>query len=313
MINWVRHRQRSLSVGLVCIGCVVAALPAPSSRAAATTARSSTAKRPARTTSALRAATTTRPPSRRATSTTLPRPTASTTPAPTTRERLNGSITVFAASSLTASFTEIATDFERVNPGVSVRLNFGGSATLVTQILNGAPADVFASADSANMNRLREKGLLSGRPTTFARNRLMIVVPKGNPLRVDSLGDLARPEVVVALGAPGVPAGDYAREILDRAGVTVTPKTLESSVAAIVTKAALKEIDAGIVYVTDVAVDDYRVDGIAIADTQNLIASYPIAATSSSKNQRAADSFVSYTTSPAAQKILGSYKFLPIP
>jgi molybdate transport system substrate-binding protein len=230
--------------------------------------------------------------------------------APTT-VALSGSITVFAATSLTASFTDIARAFEKAHPGVQVTMNFAGSSTLATQIQNGAPADVFASADTANMDRL-VAGKFVRNPVVFTRNRLMIVVPKGNPLRVNTLADLARSEVFVALGAPGVPVGDYARQILARAGVSVTPKTLESNVAAIVNKAALREIDAGVVYATDVAIDDYRVDGVAIPDQQNVIAAYPIAVTTSSKNKAAATAFAAFTQTSAAQAVLATYKFLPL-
>lgn len=223
-----------------------------------------------------------------------------------------GSITVFAAASLTASFTEIAAAFEKANPGVKVALSFAGSSTLVTQIQNGAPADVFASADTNNMDKLAKARLIDGIASMFTRNRLMIVVPRGNPLRVQSLGDLAKPEVFVGLGAVGVPVGDYAREISARAGIDVKPKTLESSVSAIVTKAALREIDAGIVYVTDVAIDDYRVDGIAIPDAQNVVATYPIASLAASKNAATAKGFVTFTQGTIAQSILAKYKFLAL-
>lgn len=235
-----------------------------------------------------------------------------TTAVPTTAVPLTGSINVFAATSLTASFTDIAAAFEKAHPGVKVTLNFAGSSTLVAQIGNGAPADVFASADPANMDKLVDAKSIDGSPLIFTRNKLMIVIGKGNPLRIKTLADLARPEVFVALGAPGVPVGDYSRQILAKAGVTVTPKTLESNVAAIVNKAALREIDAGIVYVTDVAIDDYRVDGIAIPDEQNVVATYPIGAVTGSENRTTAAGFVSFTQGAQAQTILAKYKFLPL-
>ena len=129
--------------------------------------------------------------------------------------------------------------------------------------------------------------------------------------RLKGLADLASPDVIVVLGAVGVPAGDYARQILAKAGVTVNPKSLESSVSAIVSKAALGEIDAGIVYATDVAIDDY-VDGVAIPASQNVTATYPIGALASSKNPAAATAFVAFTQTSAAQAILTKYKFLPL-
>jgi molybdate transport system substrate-binding protein len=239
-------------------------------------------------------------------------PTITPTVAPTTTVPVTGSINVFAAASLTASFTDIAAAFERANPGAKVTVNFGGSSSLVTQIQNGAPADVFASADTNNMDKLAKANLLDGPAKIFTRNRLMIVVPRGNPLRIQTLADLAKPEIIVGLGAPGVPAGDYARDILSKAGIDVKPKTLESSVSAIVTKAALREIDAGIVYVTDVAIDEYRVDGVAIPDAQNIVATYPVAALAASKNAATAKGFVAFTQSAAAQSILAKYKFLPL-
>ena len=243
---------------------------------------------------------------------TTPPSTPSTAGTLRTKVALSGSINVFAASSLTASFVDIAAAFEKANPDVKITLNFAGSSTLVTQIQNGAPADVFASADPANMDRLTKAKLVNGTPVVFARNRPMIVVPRGNPLRITSLADLAGPEVVVALGAVGVPVGDYARQILGRAGIEVKPKTLESSVSAIVTKAALREIDAGIVYVTDVAIDDYRVDGVAIPDEQNIVATYPVAALTSSSNKATAAGFVAFTQTSVAQAILANYKFVPL-
>lgn len=230
-----------------------------------------------------------------------------TKPAPVT-----GSLTVFAAASLSAAFNEMANDFERANREVKVTLNFAGSSTLVTQIQNGAPADVFASADMANMDKLANAKLLDGAPQLFTRNTLEIVVPKGNPLRVKGLADLARPEVFVGLGAPGVPAGDYARQILARAGVEVKPKSLETNVKSIVNKAALRELDAGIVYVTDVDFDDYRTDGVVIASEQNIIATYPIAAVAGNPHRAAANAFMDFTVSAPGQAILAKYKFLAL-
>ncbi len=255
---------------------------------------------------------TTSPSTKPKTTLSKPKATPATSIAPGSIGRLSGSINVFAATSLSASFTEIASAFEEANPGVNVGLNFAGSSTLVTQITNGAPADVFASADTTNMDKLLAAKAIDGSPATFTRNKLMIVVGEGNPLRIGSLADLAKPEVFIALGAPGVPVGDYARQVLAKARVVLTPKTLESNVGAIVTKVALREIDAGIVYITDVAIDDYRVDGVAIHDHQNIIATYPVAALSASNNKTTAAGFVAFALSPAAQAILARYKFLPL-
>lgn len=231
---------------------------------------------------------------------------------PTKATKPTGSINVFAAASLTASLTEIADRFERTNPGAKVTLNFAGSSTLAAQILNGAPADVFASADTVTMDRLVAAKQIRGAAKIFTRNKLTIVVPKGNPRRVKRLSDLGRSDVVVALGAAGVPAGDYARLVLANAKVRVAPRSLESSVSAIVSKAALNEIDAGIVYVTDVALADDRVDGVSIPAEQNITAAYPIAEIASSRNPVSAAAFVAFSQAPAAQSILNKYKFLPL-
>ena len=302
----IRHRIVPVMIGLLALlGASPTLATTKTSKAKPTTTKPTTTR--AKVTTTTKASTTT------ASTTTAPATVTPTTAAPTTTMvPMSGSINVFAATSLTASFTEIATAFEKAHPGVKVTLNFGGSSTLVTQIGNGAPADVFASADMSNMDKLANTKSIDGTPLIFTRNRLMIVIGKGNPLRVMTLADLARPEVFVALGAPGVPVGDYARQILSRAGVTVTPKTFESNVAAIVNKAALREIDAGIVYVTDVAIDDYRVDGIAIPDDQNVIATYPIAAVTGSRNKATSAGFVAFTRTAAAQAILAKYKFLPL-
>ena len=291
-------------VGAAPVGATKTTKPATATKQAKTTPTTSKTRQGPPTTKAVKAsaATTVAPLS-------TPPSTTGTLPA---KVVLSGSINVFAASSLTASFVDIAAAFEKANPGVKITLNFAGSSTLVTQIHNGAPADVFASADPANMDRLTNAKLVEGTPLVFTRNRPMIVVPRGNPLRIVSLADLARPDVVVALGAVGVPVGDYARQILGRAGIQVKPKTLESSVSAIVTKAALREIDAGIVYVTDVAIDEYRVDGVAIPEEQNIVATYPVAALTSSANKATAAGFVAFTQSSVAQAILAKYKFVPL-
>jgi molybdate transport system substrate-binding protein len=238
-------------------------------------------------------------------------PDANATTSRTRIAKLTGTISVSAASSLTAAFTDIASEFRRINPKVRVTLNFAGSSTLVTQIRNGAPADVIATADTKSMDSLASANVLNGPVSTFAENRLIIVVPKGNPAKIVSLSDLARDGATVVLGAEGVPVGDYARAVLHQANVSVQPKSLEANVAAIVTKAALREVDAGVVYVTDVMPDDDRVEGVIIPESQNIIARYPIAALRGSPNPRAAKAFVAFTKSTTAQKILARYRFLP--
>lgn len=292
-------------LALLAVVAIVATAEPAGAGATRTTRRRAPARSTARPASSAvpRGATTTHRPTAPPTVTSAVAPTTTTT-------RVRGSITVLAASSLGAAFREIATAFERANPESSVVVSSAGSSTLTAQLRNGAPADVFASADVSNMDDVVGAGIASGSPTLFARNRLMIVVPKGNPMRVKELADLADPDVWVALGAPGVPVGDYARRALASAGIALKPRTLEPNAAAIVTKAVLHEIDAGIVYVTDVAHDDHRVDGIAIPDAQNVIATYPIVPVTTGSNLAGGVAFVAFVRSPAGQATLRRYKFL---
>jgi molybdate transport system substrate-binding protein len=219
------------------------------------------------------------------------------------------SITVFGASSLSASLRVVADAFEKANPSVHVTLNFAGSSKLVTQIENGAAVDVFAAADNASMDKLVKAKRVDGKAIVFARNTMVIVTPRANRQNVVSIADFADPQVVVALGAPGVPAGEYAREIFAKAGLTVKPKTLEPDVAAIVNKAAMGEIDAGIVYVTDISATDKRILGVEIPPEQNVIAEYPIATLTGASNKKRAQAFVTFTRSAKAQAILQGYGF----
>jgi len=223
---------------------------------------------------------------------------------------LSGSIDVFAASSLTEAFTDLAQQFEKDHPGTKVanNLNFGASSDLVTQITEGAPADVFASADTSNMDKVVSAGANSGTPQTFARNRLAIAVEKGNPKNIMTLEDLAKPDVKVVLCAETVPCGKYADQALQKAGVTVNPVSREANVKDTLGKVG--EADAAIVYVTDVK-SDSDVEGVDIPDDQNVVATLPIVALKDSKNSELAAAWVEYVTSPEAQKILvDEYGFL---
>jgi molybdate transport system substrate-binding protein len=217
---------------------------------------------------------------------------------------------IFAAASLTAAFQNAAAAFSRQAPQYSTRLNFAGSPTLVAQIQQGAPADVFASADRSNMDRARQLGLVD-EPRVFASNRLEIVVGRGNPKGVHGLQDLARGDLVVVLAAPAVPAGSYARQILGRAGVSVSPKSEETDVKAVVTKVALGEADAGIVYATDVRAGGSQVEGIPIPDADNLTARYPIATVKGARNAAGARAFVAFIISGAGQRYLRDQGFGP--
>ena len=218
-------------------------------------------------------------------------------------------IKVFAAASLTAAFNELGLQYTAAE-GTKVTFNFAGSQALATQIQQGAPADVFASADTTNMDKVRD---LVGAPQSFASNLLQIVVEKGNPKGVKGLDDLANPDLKVVLAAPDVPAGKYAAEALDKAKVTVKPVSQEDNVKAVVTKVSLGEADAGIVYVTDVTAGGGKVEGVDIPEDQNVTATYPIATVKASKTQDKAQAFMDMVLSPEGQQVLKEFGFLPPP
>jgi molybdate transport system substrate-binding protein len=219
-------------------------------------------------------------------------------------------IRVFAAASLTAAFNELGPRFTAANGGTRVTFNFAGSQALATQIRQGAPADVFASADVPNMDKVED---LVGDPRVFASNRLAMVVEQGNPKGVRTLDDLASSDLKVVLAAPDVPAGKYAAQVLERAGVTVKPVSQEDNVKSVVTKVSLGEADAGIVYVTDVTAGGDRVEGVEIPTEQNVTASYPIATVTASEAQDEARAFVDLVRSAEGQQVLKRHGFLPPP
>ncbi len=219
-------------------------------------------------------------------------------------------MTVFAAASLTEAFTDIGTALGAGDPGLSVTYSFAGSGALVTQVQQGAPADVVATADTASMARLVDAGLVET-PTTFARNQLQILVGPGNPLGIASLADLARPDLKVVLGDETVPAGKYAAQALQGAGVTVAPVSYEADVKAAVAKVTLGEADATIVYVTDVVAAGARGRGVAIPDAQNVVAEYPIAVVKATGNHAGAVAFVDAVVRGAGQDALRQRGFLP--
>jgi molybdate transport system substrate-binding protein len=219
-------------------------------------------------------------------------------------------IKVFAAASLTAAFNELGQQYTSANGGTKVTFNFAGSQALATQIQQGAPADVFASADTTNMDKVKD---LVGTPQNFASNLLQIVVEKGNPKGVKTLDDLANPDLKVVLAAPDVPAGKYAAEALNTAKVTVKPVSEEDNVKAVVTKVSLGEADAGIVYVTDVTAGGDKVQGVDIPKDQNVTATYPIASVKAGKAQDKAQAFMDLVLSDQGQQVLKQYGFLPPP
>jgi molybdate transport system substrate-binding protein len=233
-----------------------------------------------------------------------------TTSTPTTSSPLSGSLNVFAAASLTASFNSAKTTLTSANPGLSITYNFAGSNTLVAQIEQGAPGDVFASADTANMNKLVAAGLVEN-PVIFARNKLEIAVAPGNPKHVTGLADLAKPGVSVVLEAVGVPAGDYTRQLLAKLHLTVTPRSLETDVKSALSKVTSGEADATVVYVTDVSAAGSAANGVRIPDSDQPVITYPIAVIKASRNQAAAQAFVNSAVSGDVQRSLEAAGFLP--
>jgi molybdate transport system substrate-binding protein len=220
-------------------------------------------------------------------------------------------VTVFAAASLTEAFRTIGKDFEAAHPGTKVEFNFAGSSTLARQIIEGAPADVFASADDENMKKVRDAGDVAGVPKPFVHNRLAIIVPRGNPKQVKSLADLSRPGMTVSLAAPGVPVGRYATEAFTKAGASVPNASREADVKGVATRVSMAEADAGVVYVTDVAPVKDKVEMVPIPDGHNVVASYPIAQLKGAPNAAGAHDFMAYVLSHPGQRVLANAGFLP--
>jgi molybdate transport system substrate-binding protein len=218
--------------------------------------------------------------------------------------RLSGTVTVFAAASLQEPFTRLAAEFERRNPGATVMLSFAGSSDLATQISQGAPADVFASADTRNMDRLSEASLIGGKVTNFATNVLAIAVPPDNPASVSSFADLARPGVKVVVCASQVPCGAAADRIEKETGTSLRPVSEESSVTDVLGKVASGEADAGLVYVTEVKSAGAKVKGIRIPEAENAVNVYPIAAIEGGRNQELAAAFIALVEGSDGQKML---------
>lgn len=249
-----------------------------------------------------------------------PSPTATAASPAATATPLEGSLTVFAASSLTEAFGEIGEAFTTANPGVEVEFNFAASSALATQINERAPADVFASADGAQMRVVTDAGNGAGEPIIFATNRPVLIVPVGNTT-VTSFAGLAEPGIALVLAAPNVPIGRYAREILTKASaaggisadfsdkVLANLRSEEANVRAVLTKVQLGEADAGVVYETDATVGGSEVKVIEIPDNCNVVAQYPIVALTESGNADAAAAFVEFVLSDEGQDILSGFGF----
>jgi molybdate transport system substrate-binding protein len=216
---------------------------------------------------------------------------------------------VFAGSSLTDAFKKVRERLKVKEPGTEYVFNFASSSTLATQITSGAPADVFASADDGNMQKVVEARLNDSTPVFFVSNRLQIAVAAGNPRQIARLADLAKPGLIVVLAGPAVPAGRYAREALLKAGVTLRPASQEVDVRAVLNKVALGEADAGIVYVTDVKSAGTRVTGVEIPEQHQVIGRYSIAVMRGSKNARLASAYIEYLLSDEGQRLLAEFGF----
>lgn len=222
---------------------------------------------------------------------------------------LTGEVLVSAAASLTDVFEEIKGAFEADNPDVTLVFNFGPSSGLREQILEGAPADVFASANISNMTQVVEGGAAAGEPDIFTLNLLQIAVPEGNPGGVTGLEDFADEDLLIGLCEEAVPCGDFGRQALENAGVNPAIDTNEPDVRALLTKIEAGELDAGITYVTDVMSTDGAVEGVDIPDEYNVVAEYPIVVLAEAPNPDAAAAFIEFVLSPAGQTILNSYGF----
>ncbi|MDJ0850062.1 MAG: molybdate ABC transporter substrate-binding protein [Myxococcota bacterium] len=217
-------------------------------------------------------------------------------------------VRVSAAASLGDAFSEIERAFEASAPGVDVVLNLGGSSTLREQVLAGAPVDVFAPANEASLDPVARTVGVVGRPRVFARNRLQIAVPAGRPARVEGLADFAHEPLLLGLCAEGVPCGDLARQVLEAAGVEPAADTHEPNVRALLTKIEAGELDAGIVYASDVVSSD-GVEGVEIPAEQNAVAAYPIAQLATAPNPAGASAFVAFVLSKEARSILTRHGF----
>jgi molybdate transport system substrate-binding protein len=214
-----------------------------------------------------------------------------------------------AAASLTESFTDLQGRLKTSGPGLSVTYSFAGSGALVTQVEQGAPADVIATADTASMGRLTETGLVEA-PVVFARNRLEILVEPGNPKGIRGLADLSRTDLKLVLGDETVPVGEYAAQVLEAAGVVVDPVSKETDVKSAVAKVTSGEADVTIVYATDVIAAGGRGEGVPIPDAQNVLAEYPIVIVKATHDHAAAVAFVEAVLHGSGPDVLRARGFL---
>jgi molybdate transport system substrate-binding protein len=219
------------------------------------------------------------------------------------------SITVYAAASLKKTFTDIGEQFKTDNPGWSIDFTFAGSSDLVTQLTQGAKADVFASADAKNMDKATQAGLLSGDPVNFASNTLVIVTAPGNPKKVSSFADLTKPGLSVVACAPQVPCGSATKKVEEATKVTLDPVSEETSVTDVLTKVTSGQADAGVVYVTDAIGAGDKVAEVDFVESSVAVNTYPIAVLKSATDVDAAKKFIELVTSEAGQKVLSQAGF----
>lgn len=240
-----------------------------------------------------------------------------------TASQPGGEVVVLAAASLTGAFTDMARDLRDAHPRLRIVYNFAGSQALRTQLEQGAAADVFASANTEQMQRALDRGLIAGLPQVFVRNSLLIIVPRANPGQVTSFEDLAKRGLKLTLAGPQVPAGSYSREALQAAqadyGSDFAERVLrnlvseETSVRQVLVKVQLGEADAGIVYASDVSEKVLQdVNTLSIPDAHNRLASYPIAAAQAARNPSGAAAFIRFVLSPPGQAILKAHGFIPV-
>ncbi len=218
-------------------------------------------------------------------------------------------LTVLAAASLTETFNQLGKQFERAHPGTKVTLSYGGSSTLAQQIVQGAPADVFAAASPTTMKTVTDAGQAAGSPTVFVRNQLVIAVAPGNPKGITSLADLAKPGLKVVLCEDAVPCGAAAGKALAVAHVRLSPASKEQDVKAALAKVSLGEADAALVYRTDVKSADGQVDGIEFPESAEAINDYPIVALKHAKDAKLADEFVAFVQTAPALSVLTAAGF----
>ena len=232
----------------------------------------------------------------------------SSAPAASSSAAQTGTITVLAAASLKETFTQLGKQFETAHPGDTVKFSFGASSALAEQINSGAPADVFASAATKNMDQVVTTGNASN-PQNFAQNVMEVAVPPNNPAKVTSVNDLAKSSVKTALCQPQVPCGVVAAEVFKNAKITVKPVTQQPDVKSVLTQVELGNVDAGVVYVTDVQAAGSKVKGVTIPANVNATTTYPIAALTHSKEQSIAQAFVAYVLSPPGEQVLKAAGF----